>query len=101
VFQSVAAATGKERRPTTDVAHHNEIQKMNIIHVKTHKLYIIQKRSNSKVSFDPARPGVAPQLSVTHEYKSIFNNVVGYSETPRLFVVTFEYRKSLRVLRNL
>jgi len=30
---------------------YNEIQKMKIIQVKTHKLYIIKKRSNNKVSF--------------------------------------------------
>ena len=29
----------------------NEIQKMKIIQVKTHKLNIIKKRSNNKVSF--------------------------------------------------
>jgi len=30
---------------------YNEIQKMKIIQVKTHKLYIIKKRSNNKVLF--------------------------------------------------
>jgi len=30
---------------------YNEIKKMKIIQVKTHKSYIIKKRSNNKVSF--------------------------------------------------